>query len=118
VSTNPQTMKHIPFLALTVAALPLLVSRNENPMIAQLSSLIGVIGAAAIPALRVEFTMAVIISLFASVFIWRRRHKFFDSDPNVEDDMRVVRHNREVIVFVRAGQTLVLLFTPYQVWST
>jgi hypothetical protein len=46
------------------------------------------------------------------------RDKFFDSDPNVEDDMRVVRHNREVIVFVRAGQTLVLLFTPYQFCST
>ena len=119
MSTNPQTMKPIPFLALTVAALPLLVSRNENQMIAQLSSFIGVIGAAAIPALSVAFTIAVIIFLFAGVFIWRRRHRFFDSDPNVDDDVRVVRRNREeLVVFVWARQTLVLLFILYQVWST
>jgi hypothetical protein len=47
------------------------------------------------------------------------RHKFFDSDPNVDDDVRVVRRNREeLIVFVWARQTLVLLFILYQGWST
>jgi hypothetical protein len=47
------------------------------------------------------------------------RHKFFDSDPNVEDDVRVARPNyEEVIAFVSARQTLVLLFRLYQVWST
>jgi hypothetical protein len=46
------------------------------------------------------------------------RHKFFGSDPNVEDDVRVVRTNyEEVIVFVWARQTVVLLFILYQVWS-
>jgi hypothetical protein len=47
------------------------------------------------------------------------RHKFFDSDRNVEDEMRVVRPSHEnVIIFVRACETLVLLFTLYQGWSS
>lgn len=69
-------------------------------------------------ALRVGFTVVVIVFLLAGVFIWRRRHQFFDRDPNVEDDVPVVRHNREeAIVFVWGGLTLVLLTILYQVWS-
>jgi hypothetical protein len=71
-----------------------------------------------IPALRVAFTVAVIIFLFAGVFIWRRRHQFFDRDPNVENDVPVVRHNREeAILFVWGGLTLALISILYQVWS-
>jgi len=71
-----------------------------------------------VPALRVAFTVAVIIFLLAGVFLWRRRHEFFDRDPNVENDVPVVRHNREeAIVFVWAGLTLVMLSIMYQVWS-
>jgi hypothetical protein len=70
-----------------------------------------------IPALRVAFTVAVIIFLFAGVFIWRRRHQFFDRDPNVENDVPVVRHNREeAILFVWSGLTLALISILYQVW--
>jgi hypothetical protein len=47
------------------------------------------------------------------------RYKFFESDPNVEDDVRVVRPNHEeVMASVWAHQTLVLLFILYQGWST
>jgi hypothetical protein len=47
------------------------------------------------------------------------RDKFFESDPNVEDDVRVVRPNyEEVIASVWARQMLVLLFIFYQVCST
>jgi hypothetical protein len=71
-----------------------------------------------VPALRVAFTLAVIIFLLAGLFIWRRRHQFFDRDPNIEDDPPVARHNRlEQILFVWSGLTLVLLFILYQVWS-
>lgn len=70
-----------------------------------------------IPALRVAFTVAVIIFLFAGVFIWRRRHQFFDRDPNVENDVPVVRQNREeAILFVWGGLTLALISILYQVW--
>jgi hypothetical protein len=84
----------------------------------QMITLMAAIEQAGIPALRVAFTVGVIIFLFAGVFIWRRRHQFFDRDPNVENDVPVVRHNREeVIAFVWGGLTLVLLFILYQVWS-
>jgi len=78
---------------------------------------IAVIEQAGVPALRVAFTVAVIIFLLAGVFIWRRRRQFFDRDPDVENDVPVVRHNREeVILLVWAGITLVLLSILFQVW--
>jgi hypothetical protein len=84
----------------------------------QVAAFIAVIEQQAVPALRVGFTLAVIIFLLAGVFIWRRRHQFFDRDPNVENDVPVVRHNREEeILFVWTGLTLVLLGILYQVWS-
>jgi len=73
---------------------------------------------AGVPALRVGFTLAVIVFLLAGIFIWRRRHQFFDPDPNVENDVPVVRHNREeAILFVWGDLTLVLLVILSQVWS-
>jgi hypothetical protein len=79
---------------------------------------IAVIEQAGVPALRVGFTLAVIVFLLAGVFIWRSRHQLFDRDPNVEDDVPVVRHNRgEEILLVWGGMTLVLLGILYQVWS-
>jgi hypothetical protein len=81
------------------------------------SPLILAIEQSGIPALRVAFTVAVAIFLFAGVFIWRRRHQFFDRDPNVENDVPAVRHNREeAILFVWSGLTLALLSILYQVW--
>jgi len=82
------------------------------------SLLIAVIEQPGVPVLRVGFTLAVIVFLLAGVFIWRRRHRFFDRDPNVENDVPVVRHNREEeILFVWSGMMLVLLSILYQVWS-
>ena len=73
---------------------------------------------AGVPALRVAFTLAVIVFLLAAVFIWRGRHQLFDRDPNVENDVPVVRHNREeVILFVWGGMTLVLVSILFQVWA-
>ena len=82
------------------------------------SLLIAVIEQPGVPVLRVGFTLAVIVFLLAGVFIWRRRHQFFDRDPNVENDVSVVRHNRvEEVVFVWSGLMLVLLSILFQVWS-
>jgi hypothetical protein len=82
------------------------------------SLLIAVIEQQGVPALRVGFTVAVIVFLLAGVFIFRRRHQLFDRDPSVENDVPVVRHNREeAILFVWSGLTLVLLAILYQVWS-
>jgi len=81
-------------------------------------ALMAVIEPAGVPALRMAFTIAVIIFLIGGILIFRRRHQFFDRDPDVENDVPVVRHNREeVILFVWSGLTLVLLSIAYQVWS-
>jgi hypothetical protein len=87
-------------------------------MTANISVMTAVIEQAGIPALRVAFTLAVIAFLLAGVFIWRRRHRFFDRDPSVENDVPEVRHDRmQEILMVWSGLTLVLIAILYQVWS-
>jgi hypothetical protein len=79
--------------------------------------MIAVIEQAGVPAMRIAFTLAVIIFLFVGIIIFRRRHKFFDRDPNVENDVPVAQHNRfEEVLFVWSGLTLVLVAILYQVW--
>jgi hypothetical protein len=83
----------------------------------QATAFIAVIEQAGLPALRVAFSIAVLVFLYAGVLIVRRRHQFFDRDPNVENDVPVVRHNRlEQLLFIWGGLTLVLLSILYQVW--
>jgi hypothetical protein len=79
---------------------------------------LAVIEEAGIPALRIAFTIAVIVFLLGGISIFRRRHQFFDRDPDVDNDVPVVRRNREeAIMFVWGGLTLVLLYVLDQVWS-
>jgi len=83
-----------------------------------ISAFIAVIEQAGIPALRVAFSVAALGLLGGGVVIFRKRHQFFDRDPNVENDVPVVRHNREeVILSVWTGLTLVLIYILFQVWS-
>ena len=84
----------------------------------QVMAVLAVIEQAGIPALRVAFTIAVIVFLLGGISIFRRRHQFFDRDPDVDNDVPVVRRNREeAIMFVWGGLTLVLLYVLDQVWS-
>jgi hypothetical protein len=77
-----------------------------------------VIEQAGVPALRIAFSAAVLAFLCGGVLIFRKRHQFFDRDPSVENDVPVVRHNREeVILSVWTGLTLVLIYLLFQVWS-
>jgi hypothetical protein len=79
--------------------------------------IIAVIEQAGVPGLRAAFTAAVIILLWAGSYVFRKWHKFFDRDPNVENDVPVVRHNREeTIIFIWGGMMLVLISILYQVW--
>ena len=84
----------------------------------QLSDFVAVIEQASVPALRVAFTVAVVALAAAGLFVFHTRHQLFDRDPNVENDIPVIRHNRvEEVVFVWSGLMLVLLAILYQVWS-
>jgi hypothetical protein len=87
-----------------------------NPLMSdRIIAFIAVIEEAGIPALRCAFTLAVIVFLLVSIFIFRRRHQFFERDPDVDNDVPVVRHNREeAILFVWGGLTLVLVSLLYQ----
>ena len=84
----------------------------------QVMAFLAVIEEAGIPALRIAFAIAVIVFLLGGISIFRRRHQFFDRDPDVDNDVPVVRRNREeAIMFVWGGLTLVLLYVLDQVWS-
>jgi hypothetical protein len=95
-------------------------SRTEMNILVthQLVAFLAVIEQAGIPALRIAFTIAVIVFLLGGISIFRRRHQFFDRDPDVDNDVPVVRRNREeAIMFVWGGLTLILLYVLDQVWS-
>jgi hypothetical protein len=84
----------------------------------QVAPLTAVIEQAGVPALRVAFTIAVVALAGVGLFIFHKRHQFFDRDLNVENDVPAVRHNRiEEVVFVWSGPVLVLLSILFQVWS-
>ena len=69
------------------------------------------------PALRIAFTIALLLAVGAGVFIYRQRDQLFGRDPEVVNDTPVVRHNRvEGIVFVLGGLTLAVLGVLYQLW--
>ena len=90
-----------------------------NTLIAdQVAPLTAVIEQAGVPALRVAFTIAVVALAGVGLFIFHKRHQFFDHDPDVENDVPAVRHNRvEEVVFVWSGLMLVLLSILFQIWS-
>jgi len=94
-------------------------SPKMNTLISnQVIALTAVIEQVGIPALRVAFSFALLGLLCGGVVIFRKRHQFFDRDPNVENDVPVVRHNREeVFLSVWTGLTLVLIYFLFQVWS-
>jgi hypothetical protein len=78
--------------------------------------LLGVIESTAKPALRIGFTIPLLLLIGAGAFI-RRRDQLFGRDPEVVNDTPVVRHNRfERIVFVLGGLTLAVLSALYELW--
>lgn len=67
----------------------------KNLIIEQLGNLVAIIESAGVPALRIAFTAAVAVFAAAGLCMWRKRHQFFDRDPDAEEDGPVARHNRE-----------------------
>ena len=84
----------------------------------QMAPFVAAIEQTGIPALRIVFGVALLGFLCGGILIFRKRHQFFDRDPNVENDVPVVRHNREeVILSVWTALTLALIYLLLQVWS-
>jgi hypothetical protein len=91
---------------------------NLVQMQADIFVMISAIEQPGVPALRLAFTTAVAFFLLVGSFIFRKRHQLFDRDPSVENDLPVVRHNREeLITLIWSGMTLVLIAIMCAVWS-
>jgi hypothetical protein len=77
--------------------------------------MVAVINPEALPALRIAATFFLLINLAGGFYLFRNRHRFFDRDPNVDNDIPAVRHLRiEVVMvpwFVVTTAVIILLIT-------
>lgn len=79
---------------------------------------VAVIEQTGVPALRVASSLAVLLFLYVGFVIFRRRHKLFDRDPSVENDVAEVRHDRmQMILYVWSALTIVLISILIQAWT-
>jgi hypothetical protein len=62
--------------------------------------MLAVINPAVLPALRIAATFFFIINLLGGAYIFRNRHRFFDRDPNVDNDIPAVRKVRVEVVMI------------------
>jgi hypothetical protein len=82
-----------------------------------LETILGVINPAALPALRIAGALFLIINLSAGAFIFRNRRRFFDRDPNVDDDIGAVRHLRVEVIFIPwLALTALLAVEWFRLW--
>ena len=63
-------------------------------------NMIALINPAALPALRIAATFFFIIYLAGGAYIFHNRHRFFDRDPNVDNDFLAVRKVRIEVVAI------------------
>jgi len=86
-------------------------------MIASTYNMLALINPAALPALRIAATFFFIIYLLFGAYIFRNRHRFFDRDPNVDNDIPATRHVRvEVVLIPWLGITTLILILLIRFW--
>src|SRR5262249_12480601 len=66
---------------------------NTEIMLAQINPSV-------LPALRIAATFFFIVNLLGGAYIFRNRHRFFDRDPNVDNDIPAVRKIRVEVVMI------------------
>jgi hypothetical protein len=72
----------------------------------------------ALPALRIAATFFFIINLIGGAYIFRNRHRFFDQDPNISEDIEPVRKLRiEVVLIPWCVLTTFLVILLIYLWS-
>jgi hypothetical protein len=62
--------------------------------------MIALINSAVLPALRTAATFFLIVNLIGGTYIFRNRHRFFDQDLNVDNDIPAVRKLRIEVVTI------------------
>src|SRR5207247_10846729 len=92
-------------------------TRMAGKMIAPIHNMLALINPAALPALRIAATFFFIIYLLLRACIFRHRHRFFDRDPNVDNDIPAVRKVRiEVVAIPWLGVTTLILILLISFW--
>ena len=78
-------------------------------------NMLALINPAALPALRIAATFFFIMYLLGGAYIFRNRHRFFDRDPNVDNDIAAVRKVRIEVVAIPwfVVTTLILILLIY-----
>ena len=70
-----------------------------------------------LPALRIAATFFLLINLVGGTYIFRNRHRFFDQDPNVDNDVPAVRRLRiEVVMLPWLFLTTLLVILLINLW--
>ena len=70
-----------------------------------------------LPALRIAATFFFIINLLGGAYIFRNSHRFFDRDPNVDNDIPAVRKVRiEVVAIPDLAVTTLILILLISFW--
>ena len=77
--------------------------------------MLALINPAALPALRIAATFFFLINLVGGTYIFRNRHRFFDQDSNVDNDIPAVRKLRIEVVTIPylVVTTLILILLIY-----
>ena len=71
----------------------------------------------ALPALRIAGTIFLVIYLLGGWYIFRNRHRFFDKDPDVPEDIPAIRKIRiELVLLIWCALTTLIIFTIVQLW--
>ena len=84
-------------------------------MIAPIHNMLALINPVALPALRIAATFFFIINLVGGAYIFRNRHRFFDQDPNVDNDIPAARtpESKSIMIPWLVITTLMLILLIY-----
>ena len=86
-------------------------------MIAPIHNMLALINPVVLPALRIAATFFFVIYLLFGAYIFRNRHRFFDRDPSVDNDIPAVRKVRiEVVMIPWLGVTTLILILLISFW--
>jgi hypothetical protein len=79
--------------------------------------MLALINPVALPALRIAATFFFLVYLAGGAYVFRNRHRFFDRDPNVDNDFPAVRHVRvELVLIPWLGITTLILILLISFW--
>ena len=69
-------------------------------MIAPMHNMLAGINPVALPALRIAATFFFLVYLAGGAYFFRNRHRFFDRDPDVDNDIPAARHARVELILI------------------